>query len=226
MMPGGLNAASLTLESIQLGSSVTGGGNLVTGVTNLGATSSNGNGAAESETASTVTLLDGVTINQTGPIGINFTLSGAVHLMGPDANYDQTVLMILGNSQLQFLAGASNANGGSSSSNLGPGTENWANTLVVNQTTTSINFTGYTNVTAGQHLQFELQQSIDCNMGAVCDFVDPGQVSLLLPQGVTYTSDSGVFLTGAQSPTPEPATFGLTGAFLVAIGLFVRGRRS
>ena len=46
------------------------------------------------------------------------------------------------------------------------------------------------------------------------NFIDTGAVNFALPAGVTFTSASGDFLTGAT--VPEPATWAL---MLVGIGL-------
>lgn len=49
------------------------------------------------------------------------------------------------------------------------------------------------------------------------DYSNTAALSLSLPQGVSYTSDSGVFLSQASS-APEPATLSLAGLTLAALG--------
>jgi hypothetical protein len=55
-------------------------------------------------------------------------------------------------------------------------------------------------------------------------YEDP--ITLTLPAGVTYTSDSGEFLTGTGSAVPEPASIMLLGTGLVAALSRFRRRRS
>ena len=61
------------------------------------------------------------------------------------------------------------------------------------------------------------------------DFSNTAAVTLTLPPGVTYTSESGVFLTsvGATSPVPEPSTVLLLSAGLAGARLWRvrRGKR-
>ena len=211
-----LNALLLTLQSAM--STASAGDNLMTGLTNISLVTNNGASGPETQGAGNAQMLDGITFSENAEIGVQFSVNGSVDLLGPEASYSQGVLMSLGNSQFQWSGDASNSNGGSSASVVGSGTENWLSTAVSNQTPNSITFTGYMNVIAGQDLQFELLQQIGCSLGAACDFSDPGQISFILPQGETFTSDSGVFLSDAPSATPEPATFALLGLGLLAIG--------
>jgi hypothetical protein len=50
----------------------------------------------------------------------------------------------------------------------------------------------------------------------IADFSNTASVSFNLPAGTTYTSASGVFMT---ADTPEPGTFALAAAVLLALGL-------
>jgi hypothetical protein len=52
---------------------------------------------------------------------------------------------------------------------------------------------------------------------ATLDYENTGKFSLVLPAGVTYTSDSGVFL--APAAVPEPTSWALTAVGLLALGL-------
>src|SRR5277367_1021375 len=64
--------------------------------------------------------------------------------------------------------------------------------------------------TNGEYTPFYMSFEIaPCGYGLTCDFQDTAQVSLALPTGVSYTSDSGAFLSSPTTPVPEPGTFTL-----------------
>jgi len=50
-----------------------------------------------------------------------------------------------------------------------------------------------------------------CGDGMTCNFLDTGSISLGLPSNVSFTSDSGVFLTAAQTPLPAALPLFATG---------------
>lgn len=56
------------------------------------------------------------------------------------------------------------------------------------------------------------------------DFSHTATFSLSVPQGDTWSSQSGTFLTAATQPasTPEPATFSLLASGLLAAGFALR----
>lgn len=59
------------------------------------------------------------------------------------------------------------------------------------------------------------------------DFMNTGSFGIDAPAGVTFSSDSGVFLTEQQggSPVPLPATLGLIGLGWAALSVTTRSRR-
>ena len=72
-----------------------------------------------------------------------------------------------------------------------------------------------TTVTAGQLLNLDatLSTGLVAN-GRTVDFSNTATAFLILPTGVTFTSQSGVFLTQTPTAVPEPATILLLGSGL------------
>jgi hypothetical protein len=103
----------------------------------------------------------------------------------------------------------------------------WLTEDVIQLSTSVFDFTG-TIAVSGVNPVVQLTAGINltCDATVSCDndFSDTGVVGLTVPQGVTYTSASGVFLTQAAA-TPEPSTFGLSLlAMNIAGAFFVRRR--
>jgi hypothetical protein len=226
---GGLFSYALALSAV--GSSVTVSGSLATGNTGISMVSGAGGSSTETELGAGAILEDGLTFQVAGggsaDIGIQLSLNGSVNVPA-DGSYTQSILMDLGAAQLQWAAGYVNSNNGIPTSTIEAGTENWVSYTTPVQTPTGLVFDGILSVTSGQDLQFFLNQQLTCNVGATCNFADPLSISLNLPAGVTFTSDSGVFLSQAQpaSPVPEPGAFGLTATcLLAAVALSRRTRR-
>jgi len=73
----------------------------------------------------------------------------------------------------------------------------------------------------------DLQMEVNCSDGMTCNFDNTGSVDLILPSGVTYTSDSGVFLSGL-SPTsvPEPSSLAGLASAIGGVAVALRRRRS
>lgn len=73
-------------------------------------------------------------------------------------------------------------------------------------------------------LTFRQRLNLSCN-GNTCDFDDTAAFGMTLPSGVSFTSESGVFLAEAtSSPVPEPSTFFIVGiAVLCGSALRARG---
>jgi|GEM_PF-2859587 len=81
--------------------------------------------------------------------------------------------------------------------------------------------TGLVLPTGRSRIGFGLRVLLDCSdVGTICNFENTGKVGFgALPDGLSFTSASGAFLTGAPGGVPEPASwammiagFGLTGA--------------
>lgn len=68
---------------------------------------------------------------------------------------------------------------------------------------------------------------VNCGNGSACDYNHTAAFSFSLPSNVTYTSASGVFLTGtgATGGVPEPAAWALVILGLGGVGAALRRRR-
>ena len=64
-------------------------------------------------------------------------------------------------------------------------------------------------------------------LGTWSNFAHTAKIAFVLPVGVTFTSDSGAFLTATSSPSvPEPATWAMMLAGLGIVGASLRQRRA
>ena len=88
------------------------------------------------------------------------------------------------------------------------------------------NFTFTLNGASGD-ANFYLDASLLCDRGYTCDFSNTAKFALILPAGVSFTSDSGVFLAGGApvGGVPEPASWALMVAGFGIVGTAARRRR-
>ena len=79
------------------------------------------------------------------------------------------------------------------------------------------------------YLSIFSQLKLDCRVGASCDFGNTAQAAFgKLPTGLSFTSGSGVFLTGAGSGSavPEPGTWAMLSGGILAMVVRRRSLRS
>lgn len=93
--------------------------------------------------------------------------------------------------------------------------------IFTNASQGGFNYSGTINATDGEAIPLTAALSLACVSSETCDFSHTAAISFNLPSDVSFTSDSGVFLTQTgASPVPEPAGFALMGTVLVALGIF------
>lgn len=207
--PGGPGATSVQLAAGQTGaSSANESLDLSTGILRASMNSAPGFGG----TTALATLRDTVTFNNSNAtpvlLGIIWRVDGMVALdtvSNGSCCFDITYQGILGGAVNYHFS--EDVNNGVT-----------ANTLQV----TGYNSSSTQNPPAGdiggivtafyqlQPGQNQLPFGMDLSMGGgygLADFSHTLQISLNLPQGVTYTSESGAFLTAPPAPTPEPSTW-------------------
>jgi len=210
--PGGLTSVALNLSSY--GSQMNVSASMASGTDHMYAYSIGDNVPGPS----------GVTTNDQSTIQFNDTLTFSVAGGGSDTvtvgfaldgNIGNSTGPGFGNSwsmavEENFGAGFLDWNSGATLSPNTSSTTGWNNFSFANNTQTGFNFTGTLTVTNGEVVPIQFIQQIECGNGTICDYSNTGQLSLVLPSDVTYTSASGVFLTQTNS-APEPSTLLLIG---------------
>jgi hypothetical protein len=162
--------------------------------------------------AASATIADFVTFHVPGAlpavIDVGVSLDGVVSGAGAGAgSYTGSLAFIFGG-QFQFYGVIAN-NGYTSGSLAGSSgyspPQGW-NSYTDSVSPTDFVFNGQLSITDGQRLYLDMALTATTGGGATADFLNTAQLSLGLPSGVTFTSDSGVLLTAG---VPEPSTWGL-----------------
>lgn len=98
----------------------------------------------------------------------------------------------------------------------------WANSSTWMDGTTRFFDLTYNLVGANPTIGIELTLEAVASLGSVSDFSNTAGVSIIAPVGVSFTSESGVFLTGA---VPETSSWAMLIAGFGLIGAMARRRR-
>jgi hypothetical protein len=217
--PGGCSIGTVTSSALATGNLATGSVGVYSFPSQVGAVVSEG-------TASAI-LKDTLTFNVAGAspstitdIGITFTVDGSVSYAASAA--------ALVNDAMTFGCGTSTCgdisygfNGGSNQIIEDGG---WVSQDIISESADSFIFSGvYALQGASQVAPIELYLAAECQGDASCDLSHTGAVSFTLPSNVTFTSESGVFLTQPLTATPEPSYTVLLGLGLA--GAIFLGRR-
>jgi hypothetical protein len=204
---------------------------------------------ANSATAS-ANFSDSITIigNLAGPEGINISLGVAGVISGPagapiiaDVGSDIVAAAsfvatgaITQNNEIVTLRGYDGRNDDLTTAAFPAGTPG-ISTSFTSAKPSNIQFIILDNVTVdGAHPSFTFTASISAaaqpefrNSGEdIVDFSNTATLALTLPAGLSFTSDSGVLLSKAGTPIPEPSTFTMMGLALVTFGLGYGMRRT
>ncbi len=157
-------------------------------------------GPGDVTVAVTSVLFDGVHFKITdgassAPVAVDVHLGGT---LGGGGSYSNTFGLTFGG----FLSYT--MQNGAFVPNLG----GWVGTpSLTHESVTGFDFSGTIDVTNGESLPLLMTLQLTCTSGESCDFSHTAALSFVLPQDVTFTSDSGVLLTQTGgSPVPEPGS--------------------
>ena len=167
----------------------------------------------------------GAAANAVTAIGVHFTLEGRVVAGGfASSSEDMSTSFAFGNAGMGVTATGRGFDPFAVSAHSESG---WASFSYSALDATHVEFDGiYDLLGASQSLGIGAYLSAGATF-ADLDYGNTLRVSFTLPDNVSYTSDSGVFLTATNTvtPVPEPETWALMMAGLGLVGQMARRRR-
>jgi len=158
------------------------------------------------------------------PIGLTFTVDGSwtVTTATGDSQGGVTTVLVFGGAQFIQDVATSGGNNWIPAVQT-PTISGWASYTLTPDTPTQITFTGvYDLVGASGVVGIDMRFYAACGLGTACDYSHTGAISLTLPRDVSFTSDSGAFLTSA-TPVPEPTSLAILAGALGLLPLRRRG---
>lgn len=193
-----------------------------------GSVHSKSNGSTGAEGVTFVQIQDNVHFTVAGangstvtPIQITWTFDGT--LSGPFLGFSGTPVSASSNLTLGGSVSAAEDVFGGPPTLTGVAQSGWVSFNYSSETPSLVQFTGVYDLTgASVTLPFSLALHTLGSNGDEADFSQTSQVGLILPSGVTYTSDSGAFLT---APVPEPSSLILIGLALLMTSMVRRTHR-
>jgi len=227
----GLNTATITVTDTTGNSAVSSSyADLVTGTMRNYA---NGSSTANATATAYSWLADTVTFNYTGTVTVTAHMSGTDSLSTlTNSSMAQAQYYVGFGSSAFSYTGTEQSNGTTLVPTFGPGgiypatPIGWNSYNFTNQSATGFDFTGTANVIAGTPVAIDVAFQVLCQGGMTCDYRNTGTVSLVMPTGDSFVSNSGVFLTGSAASVPEPASYGTVVMGLLAIGGVLKQRKA
>jgi len=170
----------------------------------------------------------GATAQTVTTIGVAFHVDGTTNAFTPagDSTADLNMVLQLGGGFFEGNVFSGPGAGYAPILSEGPPPSGWLTESLSPDSPGDFTFHGTLALTgASQDLGVVEYIYGNCGIGTACDYAHTASLSLSLPGNVTYTSDSGVFLSHPNG-VPEPAAWALMMTGVAAVGALTRRRRA
>lgn len=163
-------------------------------------------------------IIPGATANTVTQVGVVFAVDGTLVQTSPFGNGFLRSQLGFGSARSTYWQDLNNGTGNVVAFGT-PFVFGWDHSQFLTLTSSRAVFEGtYDLVGPNPTVVADLFMDVGCFDGMTCNFAHTGSIDLVLPGGVRFTSDSGVFL--APATVPEPGTLLLLGpAFMSLAGL-------
>lgn len=157
----------------------------------------------------------------TSDIGVSFVVHGSLSASPPAGDASVRAVDGFGNGAIDTIVEDNSGTSFVPSLDYFDANGGWASYSISDTDLNDMVFQGeYAVSNADPTLGLSMYLTVTCAFGADCDYSDTNSIALTLPPGVTFTSDSGVFL----SAVPEPAGWMTLLPTLGVLGFLARGR--